>query len=72
MSNLLISIEKKRFGLNFWQMDSRTGAMPDEGMQLNLFDEPPEDVPRGTPCKIYNWRSRKLMTFDEMKGGFIQ
>ena len=53
-------------------MDSRTGAMPDEGMQLNLFDEPPEDVPRGTPCKIYNWRSRKLMTFDEIKGGFIQ
>ena len=61
---------------NFWQMDSRTGATPmgapPEDRQLCLFDEPPEDVPKGTPCKLYNWRSKKSMTFAEMKEGQLR
>ncbi len=33
---------------------------------------PSEDVPQGTPCKVYNWRSKKSMTFAEMKEGMMK
>ena len=61
---------------NFWQMDSRTGATPlgappEDNGQLSLFEELTTDAPKGTPCKVYNWRSRKSMTFAELKEGMI-
>ena len=62
---------------NFWQMDSRTGATPtgappEDGVQLSLFDDLQSDTPKGTMCKVYNWRSRKSMTFAEMKEGIMK
>ena len=62
---------------NFWQMDSRTGsaptgAPPEDGVQLSLFEELTEATPKGTMCRVYNWRSKKSMTFAEMKEGLMR
>lgn len=62
---------------NFWQMDSRTGATPmgappEDGGQLSLFEELPKDAPKGTPCRVCNWRSKTSMTFAEMKEGLMR
>lgn len=59
---------------NFWQMDGLTGTVPFKALQgqfeqTSLFEEPKEEVEQKmTSCKIYDWSSHKIQTFNSLKG----
>lgn len=63
---------------NLWQMDGLTGRIP-LGDPKEMFDQPSlfdfmdekeqtEEV-LGMKCRIYDWRGRKPVLFDSIKGG---
>lgn len=64
---------------NLWQMDGLTGRVPlgdpkEEFEQVTLFEildetEPKEEKPVAPKCKIKDWRKRKSIIFNTIKGG---
>lgn len=61
---------------NIWQMDGITGTIPfrkpqKEEEQLSLFDFElgiNDDEPEAEICKIYDWTSKKTLTYTSIKG----
>lgn len=62
---------------NIWQMDGLKGTVPlgkpyAEYEQLNLFDLPAtdgegDDAQAAIPCRIYNWRSKRPLRFQDLR-----
>lgn len=56
---------------NIWQMDGLKGIVPctkteGKGGQLSIFDGEEVEMPAETECYIYDWRSRKKLTYNSM------
>ena len=63
---------------NVWQMDGLTGTAPysqtepeAQPAQLSFFDPEPEEAepPTAIECKIFDWRSRTPILYNELKKG---
>lgn len=62
---------------NIWQMDGLKDTVPlrkpyEEFPQLSLFDlftgsAQESDEPEAIPCKIFNWRSQKILAYKKLK-----
>lgn len=62
---------------NIWQMDGLTGTIPmgelaveHEQVVLDLFgeEETIENKERSEPCKIFDWKANKSVTYNSLKG----
>ena len=62
---------------NIWQMDGLTGTIPmgepakdHEILMLDLFgeEESAEKNERSEPCRIYDWKANKSITYNSLKG----
>ena len=62
---------------NIWQMDGLTGTIPMgepakdyDVLELDLFgeEESTEKKERSEPCRIYDWKANKSVTYNSLKG----
>ena len=61
---------------NIWQMDGLTGTVPlgepvieNEQIEFDLFGDVEEKAEERTePCRIYDWKSHKTITYNSIKG----
>jgi len=60
---------------NIWQMDGLTGTVPlgepiieHEQMGFDLFGDFEEPEERSEPCRIFDWKANKSVTYNSIKG----
>lgn len=59
---------------NLWQMDGLSGVIPyhsaeEDNLQLSFFDVCESAEPTQPPCRIYDWRARRPLEYNDMKKG---
>ena len=59
---------------NVWQMDGLSGVIPyhsaeEDNLQLSFFDVCESAEPTQPPCRIYDWRARRPIEYNDMKKG---
>lgn len=57
---------------NLWQMDGLTGTVPlyeleDEFEQFSLFEQEESSDSEAPPCRIYDWKANKSITYNSLK-----
>lgn len=77
----LIHLISNRIAWNIWQMDGRQDTVPlgkpyEKYHQLTMLEATPdmseyEEKKKDVPCRVFNWRSKFSLEFQEIKGDLI-
>ena len=77
----LIHLIANKIAWNIWQMDGRQDTVPlgkpyERYQQLTMLETTPdmsecEEKRKDVPCRVFNWRSKFSLEFQEIKGDLI-
>lgn len=77
----LIHLIANKIAWNIWQMDGRQDTVPlgkpyEKYRQLTMLETTPdmseyEEKKKDVPCRVFNWRSKFSLEFQEIKGDLI-